>query len=102
MMAIEWGVITAVAVPAIGGALAVYHSFDKRLDKLESDCRLLTYQLEILQADTGRRGDRVKQAIYEITQWLQKRGFVPRSQTPDGPWPSPDPPTQSFLTPQDR
>lgn len=101
-MEIPWEAIVAIVLTLGGAALQVWHGIDKRLDKLESDSRLIQYQLEILTSDIERRSNRFKQAIQEITLWLQKRGFVPRSQTTDGPWPSADPPTQSFPAPKDR
>lgn len=92
--------VAAIAVPAVGGVLWAYHNLDKRLDRVEAELRLTTYRLESLEADLERRGGRLKQAIYEITQWLQKRGFTPRSVTTDGPWPTGNPPTGAVYVPR--
>lgn len=93
-----WGEIIGVAVAIIGAVAGLLTRFDKRLDRLESEFKLLEYRLREMEQACRDADIKLEKAIANLTGYLVKNsGFQPRATRSDGtPWPTDDTPTLGY------
>lgn len=93
-----WGEIVACAVAVIGAVAGLLTRFDKRLDKLESEFKLLEYRLREMEQACRDADTKLEKAITNLTSFMAKNsGFQPRAHRSDGsPWPTDDTPTMGY------